>query len=123
MTPYERESQVYNLEQKVSEYPDIPPEEKAKPLMRMLQFIGGIINIPSSAISGLAYQLLDKKPGIGAKEYLKFVFGHDGFQEQGTWSDVIVPIGILLFFAAGCFIFGIWRFPFPRFHAWFEFNS
>jgi len=89
MTPYERESQVYNLEQKVSEYPDIPPEEKAKPLMRMLQFIGGIINIPSSAISGLAYQLLDKKPGIGAKEYLKFVFGHDGFQEQGTWSDVI----------------------------------
>ena len=89
MTPFEREQQVLGLQQKVSQYPELPPEEKAKPLMRMLQFIGGIVNIPSSAISGLAYQLLDKKPGIDTKEYLKFVFGHDGFQDQGSWGDVI----------------------------------
>ena len=33
---------------------------------------------------------------------------------QGTWADVVEPVGVLLLFAGVCFIFGVWRFRYQR---------
>lgn len=90
MTPYERQEEVYGLQQKLWKIPDIPKEDKERPLLDMLTFVGGVLNIPSSMISGAAYQLLDAKPGFEVQEYFKWVFGDEWrFKNQGSWSDVI----------------------------------
>lgn len=60
--------------------------EAFKPVLNVLQVIGGILNIPSSAISGAVKQLVDGSPGFDTQEYLRDIFQ---FKEQVSWRDVI----------------------------------
>ena len=60
--------------------------EAFKPVLNVLQVVGGILNIPSSAISGAVKQLVDGSPGFDTQEYLRDIFK---FKEQVSWRDVI----------------------------------
>jgi hypothetical protein len=85
MSPYQRTQEVWELEEEMYDLPPIPAEERQKPLRNVLQFVLRGLQVPSSMISGFAWQLLDKQPGFDTREFLEWTFGKD----QGTWGDVI----------------------------------
>lgn len=60
--------------------------EAFQPVLNTLQVIGGVLNIPSAAISGAVKQLVDGSPGFDTQEYFKDVFH---FKTQVSWRDVI----------------------------------
>jgi hypothetical protein len=60
--------------------------EAFKPILNVLQVVGGILNIPGAAISSAAMQFLDKKPGFNTQEYFKGIFN---FKDQMSWRNII----------------------------------
>lgn len=90
MSPVEQMAEMQRQRQTLAGIPDLPDKktlrERAKPLLNTLQVIGGVLNVPSAAISGAAKQLIDGAPGFDAQEYFRDVFG---FKDQVSWRDVI----------------------------------
>lgn len=91
MDPFTRMETLDKLQSQVNLLPPVPQQkhpiiDALKPIGGFLQFVAGVLNVPSAMISGAALQIADKKPGFHAQEYLKSVFN---FKDQVSWSDVI----------------------------------
>ena len=92
LNPLEKRWKLQAEQEKLAGLPAVPAtdglslKEAFKPVLSTLQIIGGILNIPSAAISGAVKQLVDEKPGIDTQEYFRDVFG---FKDQVSWRDVI----------------------------------
>jgi len=90
MSPVEKQQELMAQQQKLGELPVLPErktfKERMKPLLNVLQIVGGVLNVPSAMISGAMKQLVDGAPGFDTQEYFKDVFG---FKDQVSWTDVI----------------------------------
>ena len=91
LSPIEKQQELIKQQEKLAGLPPLPPERKSlkdafKPMLNTLQFVSGMLNVPSAAISGAVKQLVDGAPGFDTQEYFKDVFG---FKEQVGWRDVI----------------------------------
>lgn len=91
MSGMERERSLGEMRRELERLPE-PPEKKGrlkeafKPVLNVLQVVGGILNVPSASISGAVKQLVDGQPGFDAQEFYRDVFG---FRDQVSWRDVI----------------------------------
>jgi hypothetical protein len=61
-------------------------KEAFKPILNVLQVVGGVLNIPGAAISSAVKQLVDGAPGFNTQEYFQGIFN---FKQQASWRDII----------------------------------